>query len=62
MLDLVGFLKLAHKTGLYVIFRPGPYICAEWEWGGHPYWLMKDPNMKVPSPSLPHTPTVPHPL
>ena len=32
---------------LYNTNRPGPYICAEWEWGGHPYWLLHDPDMKV---------------
>ena len=32
--DVVGFVKLAQKLGLYVILRPSPYICAEWEFGG----------------------------
>ena len=27
--------------------RVGPYICAEWEWGGHPYWLLHDKDMLV---------------
>ena len=30
------YVQLAHKLGLYVIVRPGPYICAEWEFGGLP--------------------------
>ena len=38
---------MAHDLGLMVNLRPGPYICAEWEWGGHPYWLLHDPNMEV---------------
>ncbi|XP_072300484.1 beta-galactosidase-1-like protein isoform X2 [Eucyclogobius newberryi] len=43
--DLVHFLDLANKTGLLVILRPGPYICAEWEMGGLPAWLLKKPNI-----------------
>jgi len=46
-LDLVEFIKMAGKMGLHVICRPGPYICSEWEWGGLPYWLLRDPNMRV---------------
>ena len=42
--DFVQFIKLAQEVGLYVIVRPGPYICSEWEWGGHPFWLLR---MKV---------------
>ena len=41
------FIAMAHDLGLMVNLRPGPYICAEWEWGGHPYWLLHDPNMEV---------------
>lgn len=37
--DLVGYVKLAQKLGLWVILRPSPYICAEWEFGGFPAWL-----------------------
>lgn len=44
-LDLRKFIQLAQDVGLYVILRPAPYICAEWEFGGLPYWLLKDPNM-----------------
>ncbi|KAI0240842.1 Beta-galactosidase [Lamellibrachia satsuma] len=40
--DVVGFLRLAQKVGLLVILRPGPYICAEWEYGGLPAWLLRD--------------------
>ncbi|XP_044168519.1 beta-galactosidase-like [Acropora millepora] len=38
--DLVGFIKLANSSGLLVIMRPGPFICAEWEFGGYPAWLL----------------------
>ena len=40
MLDFVRFVKTAQELGLYVILRPGPYICAEWDNGGLPHWLM----------------------
>ncbi|MGQ7462901.1 glycoside hydrolase family 35 protein [Streptococcus suis] len=43
ILNVERFLKLAQKLGLYAIVRPSPYICAEWEWGGLPAWLMKEP-------------------
>ena len=38
--DLDDFLKMAEEFGLYVIVRPGPYICAEWDTGGYPQWLL----------------------
>lgn len=38
--DLEKFVQLAQERGLYVILRPSPYICAEWEFGGLPYWLL----------------------
>jgi len=47
--DFERFISLAEELGLYVIIRPSPYICAEWEWGGLPSWLMADPKMKVRS-------------
>ena len=40
--DVAGFVKLAQELGLYVILRPSPYICAEWEFGGLPAWLLKE--------------------
>ncbi|OWF49561.1 beta-galactosidase-1-like protein 2 [Mizuhopecten yessoensis] len=48
-LNLRQFIQLAHELGLYVSLRPGPYICAEWEFGGLPGWLLKDPHMVVRS-------------
>ncbi|MGN1187860.1 MAG: beta-galactosidase family protein [Lachnospiraceae bacterium] len=47
MLDVVSFVKLAQELGLYVIIRPSPYICAEWEFGGLPAWLLKEDGMKL---------------
>lgn len=47
--DFPHFVTLAQKLGLYVILRPTPYICAEWEFGGLPAWLLKDDSMRVRS-------------
>ncbi|XP_039986793.1 beta-galactosidase-1-like protein 2 isoform X3 [Xiphias gladius] len=46
-LDLEAYLHLAASMGLWVILRPGPYICAEWDLGGLPSWLLQDQNMKL---------------
>ncbi|MDR1464593.1 MAG: beta-galactosidase [Oscillospiraceae bacterium] len=46
-LDLAAFLRLAQELGLYAIVRPGPYICAEWDFGGLPAWLLADPALRV---------------
>lgn len=40
-LNLTQFFTLAQQNGLNVLLRPGPYICAEWENGGLPWWLLK---------------------
>lgn len=48
-LDLPAFLDLAAAEGLYVLLRPGPYICAEWEGGGLPSWLLADPGIRLRS-------------
>lgn len=47
--DIQKFVKLAQELGLYVILRPSPYICAEWEFGGLPAWLLKYSDMTVRS-------------
>jgi len=49
MADVAAFCSIAQKEGLHVILRPGPYSCAEWDFGGFPYWLLKDDGMKVRS-------------
>uniref|UniRef100_A0A3B5L2K6 Beta-galactosidase n=1 Tax=Xiphophorus couchianus TaxID=32473 RepID=A0A3B5L2K6_9TELE len=46
-LDLEAYLRIAASLGLWVILRPGPYICAEWDFGGLPSWLLRDQNMKL---------------
>jgi beta-galactosidase len=40
--DVAAFIRIAQSEGLYVLLRPGPYSCAEWDWGGYPAWLLKD--------------------
>ncbi len=46
-LDLAEFCRLCQKNGLYVILRPGPYVCAEWEMGGLPWWLLKKRDIRL---------------
>ena len=46
-LDLPAYCRLAGELGLNVIVRPGPYICAEWDLGGLPSWLLRDPSMQL---------------
>jgi beta-galactosidase len=45
--DLARFVRCAQEEGLDVILRPGPYSCAEWDFGGFPAWLLKAPAVKV---------------
>ena len=47
--DVAEFIREAKEEGLYVILRPGPYSCAEWEFGGYPAWLLKDRTTVVRS-------------
>ena len=47
MLDLEAYIEIAQELGLYVILRPGPYICAEWEFGGLPARLLKYKDMEI---------------
>ncbi|MBQ1677557.1 MAG: beta-galactosidase, partial [Bacteroidaceae bacterium] len=45
--DVAEFCHLAQKNGMFVIVRPGPYVCAEWEMGGLPWWLLKKKDIKL---------------
>ena len=47
--DIKRFCEIAQEEGMWVVLRPGPYTCAEWEFGGLPWWLMKDPTIKLRS-------------
>ncbi len=45
--DLAAFCRLCQEQGMYVILRPGPYVCAEWEMGGLPWWLLKKKDIRL---------------
>ncbi|MDB5327004.1 MAG: beta-galactosidase [Phycisphaerales bacterium] len=47
MLDVVRFVELAGEMGLNVIYRPGPYACAEWDMGGLPWWLLNHAGLQI---------------
>ncbi|XP_068649602.1 beta-galactosidase 15-like [Aristolochia californica] len=46
-LDLVRFMKTVHAAGLYAVLRIGPYVCAEWNYGGFPIWLEQLPGVEL---------------
>ncbi len=45
--DIAAFIRAAHDEGLNVILRPGPYVCAEWDFGGLPAWLLRTRGINV---------------
>lgn len=45
--DLRSFIELCRDNGMYVILRPGPYVCAEWEMGGLPWWLLNKKDIRL---------------
>ena len=47
--DIAEFCREAQKQGMEVIVRPGPYVCAEWEMGGLPWWLLKKEDVALRS-------------
>jgi beta-galactosidase len=47
--DVAEFVRIAKEEGLWVVLRPSPYVCAEWEFGGYPYWLQNIKGLEVRS-------------
>ncbi|MFD9903725.1 beta-galactosidase [Streptomyces sp. NPDC059063] len=45
--DFAAFVRLCQAEGMWVLLRPGPYVCAEWDLGGLPAWLLKDPAARI---------------
>jgi beta-galactosidase len=45
--DFAHFIRLCQQEGMWVYLRPGPYVCAEWDFGGLPPYLLRDPNSQV---------------
>lgn len=45
--NIAEFIKIAQSEGMWVLLRPGPYVCAEWEFGGIPPYLLRIPDIKV---------------
>ncbi len=48
-LDLAEYIRMAAEEGLWTLLRPGPYVCTEWDLGGIPAWLLKEPDMVIRS-------------
>jgi beta-galactosidase GanA len=45
--DIAEFIRIAQQEGMWVLFRPGPYVCAEWDFGGLPPYLLQIPDIKI---------------
>ena len=45
--DLARFVRIAQEEGMFVLLRPGPYVCAEWDFGGLPTYLLRYPDLKI---------------
>lgn len=48
--DVAGFLQICEENNLYVVARPGPYICSEWDGGGLPAWVLCDSEIRQNAP------------
>lgn len=51
--NLREYIKTAQEVGLYVILRPGPYVCGEWDFGGYPWWFSLNKEMVIRSNNKP---------
>jgi len=47
--DIARFVRIAQEEGMWVLLRPGPYVCAEWDFGGLPAYLLRDPELRIRS-------------
>jgi len=47
--DIARFIRIAQEEGMWVLLRPGPYVCAEWDFGGLPPYLLRDPELRIRS-------------
>ena len=45
--DIAEFVRICQQEAMWVLFRPGPYVCAEWDFGGLPTYLLKIPDIKI---------------
>lgn len=45
--NLEAFIRIVQEESMYLLFRPGPYVCAEWDFGGLPWWLLSTPDIRV---------------
>jgi beta-galactosidase len=45
--DVAKFIRICQEEGMWVLLRPGPYVCAEWDFGGLPPYLLKIPDIKI---------------
>ena len=45
--NIAKFIRICQREGMWVLLRPGPYVCAEWDFGGLPSYLLKIPDIKV---------------
>lgn len=45
--NMAEFVRICQQEGMWVLFRPGPYVCAEWDFGGLPSYLLKTPDIKI---------------
>ena len=45
--NIAEFVRICQQEKMWVLFRPGPYVCGEWDFGGLPYWLLKIPDIKI---------------